>query len=269
MKNDYIEIQIPRISFKDTKINAYLVTALVVFAFFLGMLTNKVISLEKTIKIQNSNTVKTNNITDNTNNAPPNSALQNPLQNPTQPPAKVDVSIGHLPILGANNAKVTVIGFGDFQCPFCERFENATYPQLFDTYIKTNKIKFAFRHYPLTSIHPNAQKASEASECANEQNEFWKYQKLLFKNQATWSPQTSIDAINSFTVYAGELNLNTDQFRSCLNTNKYEENVKKDITEGNQAGVNGTPTFFINGRMLVGAQPFAQIQMLIEQELKK
>ncbi|MBU3979472.1 DsbA family protein [Patescibacteria group bacterium] len=258
-KKEYIEIQIPRISFKDTGINAYLVTALIIFAFFLGMLTNKVLSLEKTLKTQNSNTDQTNNILGDTNNAP---------QAPTQTP-KADVSIGHLPTLGAKDAKVTIIYFSDPQCPFSERFENNTYPQIFDTYIKANKIKFAYRHYPLTSIHPNSQKASEAGECANEQNKFWEYQKLIFKNQSTWSPQSSVDAVNSFTDYADELNLNTDQFRSCLDTDKYEENVQKDITGGNQAGVDGTPTFFINGQRLVGAQPFDQISALIEQELKK
>ncbi len=261
---EYLEIHIPRISFKDTKINTYLVTTLVIFAFFLGMLTNKVLSLEKALKTTTTNNTapsgQTNNVLGNTDNAP---------QALTQPPPKVDVAIGHLPTLGAKDAKVTVIDFSDPQCPFCERFENNTYPQLFDTYIKTNKIKFAYRHYPLNSIHPNAQKASEALECANEQNKFWEYQKLIFKNQSTWSSQPLTDAINSFTGYAGELNLNTDQFRSCLDTNKYEENVQKDITEGNLVGVDGTPTFFINGQRLVGAQPFAQIQQLIEQELKK
>ncbi len=268
-KKEYIEIQIPRISFKDTGINAYLVTTLVIFAFLLGMLTNKVLTLEKTLKNQTlNNSDQADNVLSNTDSTQPNSAIQKALQNPTQTP-KVDVSIGHLPALGAKDAKVTIIYFSDPQCPFSERFENNTYPQIYDAYIKANKIKFAYRHYPLTSIHPNSQKASEAGECANEQNKFWEYQKILFENQSTWSPQSSVDAVNSFTDYADELNLNTDQFRSCLNTNKYEENVQKDITGGNQAGVDGTPTFFINGQRLVGAQPFDRISALIEQELKK
>lgn len=258
---EYLEIHIPRISFKDTKINTYLVTALVIFAFFLGMLTNKVLSLEKALKTTTTN----NNVLGNTDSTPPNSALQNP----TQPPAKVDVAIGHLPALGPDNAKVTIVEFSDFQCPFCEKFVNDAYPQIYDAYIKTNKVKFAYRHYPLTSIHPNAQKAHEASECANEQNKFWEYHNLLFKNQTTWSPQPSADAANSFTDYASQLNLNTDQFRSCLDTDKYKENVQKDTTDGDTAGVDGTPTLFINGIRLVGAQPFAKIQALIEQELKK
>ncbi len=261
---EYLEIHIPRISFKDTKINTYLVTALVIFAFFLGMLTNKVLSLEKALKTTTvSNTAptgQTNNVLDNTNTA---------RQAPTQPPAKVDIAIGHLSILGADNAKVTVVEFSDFQCPYCEKFATDAYPQIYDAYIKTNKIKFAYRHYPLTSIHPNTQKAAEASECANEQNKFWEYNNLLFKNQTTWSPQAITDAADSFTGYAAQLGLNTDQFRSCLDTDKYKENVQKDAADGDIASVDGTPTLFINGWRIVGAQPFAKIQALIDQELKK
>lgn len=263
--NEYLEIHIPRISFKDTKINAYLVTALVIFAFFLGMLTNKVLSLEKALKTQTTNNAVptgqvNNNVLGNTDIAP---------QAPTQPPAKVDVAIGHLPTIGPDNAKVTIVEFSDFQCPYCEKLATDAYPQIYDTYIKTNKIKFAYRHYPLTSIHPNSQKAAEASECANEQKKFWEYNNLLFKNQSTWSPQSPIDAATSFASYASELGLNTDQFRSCLDTDKYAENVRKDTADGDIAGVDGTPTIYINGIRLVGAQPFVKIQQIIEQELKK
>lgn len=263
-QKDYLEIQIPRISFKESGINAYLVTVLVVFAFFLGMLTNRVLTLEKTLKIQNTNntaqTGKTNNnVLGNSDNAP---------LLPTQP-EKVDVAVGHLPTLGAANAKVTVIEFSDFQCPFCKQFENNAYAQIYDTYIKTNKIRFAYRHFPLTSIHPNSQKASEASECANEQNKFWDYYDLLFKNQTTWSPQSVADAADSFTGYASEIGLNKDQFRSCLDTDKYKDKVENDASDGSKVGVDGTPTLFINGTKIVGAQPFAQIQQIIDQELKK
>jgi protein-disulfide isomerase len=262
-KKEYLEIPLPRLSFKNTGINAYLVTALIIFAFLLGMLTNKVLSLEKALKTQTTNNTaridQAKNVLGNTNNAP---------QAPTPPP-KVDVTAGHLPALGNNNAKVTVVEFSDFQCPYCKQFEDNTYPQVYDTYIKTNKIKFAYRHYPLTTIHPNTQKASEASECANEQGKFWEYHDLLFKNQSTWSPLSAADAADSFTNYADQLGLNTAQFRSCLDTDKYKQNVDNDAADGSTAAVDGTPTFFINGWRIVGAQPFTQIQQLIEQELKK
>lgn len=258
-KTEYFQIKIPRLSFKS--VNLYLVIALIIFAFLLGILTQRVFFLQDTLNTQNSNNSQTgqiNNIATN-NNIP---------QYPTPPP-KVEVASGHLPTLGNDKAKVTVIEFSDFQCPFCKQFVDSTYQELYDAYIKTNKIKFAYRHYPLTTIHPNAQKAAEAAECANEQDKFWEYHDLLFKNQSTWSPLAAADAINSFTDYAGELGLNTDQFRSCLDTDKYKQKVDDDIADANKVGVDGTPAFFINGWRLTGAQPLAQFQTLIEQELKK
>ncbi len=262
LHNKYLEIKIPRISFKDTPINAYLVIALIIFAFLLGMLTNKVLFLQNELKTQSTNNTQTGLI----NNA---AAAGNNLQPTSALPAKVNVALGHLPILGNSDAKVTVIEFSDLQCPFCKRFVDETYQQIYDDYIKTGKIKFAYRHYPLSSIHPNAQKAAEASECANEQNKFWEYHDLLFKNQSTWSPLAAADAVSTFTDYAGGLSLNTTQFRGCLDTGKYRQQVDKDTADGSKVGVDGTPAFFINGLMITGAQPFTQFQQLVEQELKK
>lgn len=101
--------------------------------------------------------------------------------------AQVDVANGKLPVLGKDSAKLTIVEFSDFQCPFCESFFTGTYPQLKKNYIDTGKVKLAFRHYPLTGIHPNAQRAHEAAECANEQGKFWEYHDLLFKLQQNWS----------------------------------------------------------------------------------
>src|SRR3989344_1757621 len=114
-------------------------------------------------------------------------------ETPTPAPIKQDVDTGHLPILG-RKAKVTVVEFSDFQCPFCKRFFDDTYSKLKKDYIDTGKIAFGFRHYPLSSIHPNAQKAGEATECANEQGKFWEYHDLLFQQQNGWAnlPQTSV-----------------------------------------------------------------------------
>lgn len=99
---------------------------------------------------------------------------------------KVSVSNGHLPMLGKQNAKVTIIEFSDFQCPFCEQFFTKTFAQIKKTYIDTGKVKLYFRQYPLTSIHPNAQIAAEAAECANAQGKFWQFHDMLFTNQASW-----------------------------------------------------------------------------------
>ena len=210
-KKDYLEFKIPKISFKNSNINYFLVIALIAFAFIIGMLTNKVLFLQSVLK-NNQDTLKA------VQSAQANSRTAvnpNNIPAPTQPPARITVANGHLPSLGNDNAKITVVEFSDFQCPFCEQFENDTYPQINDTYIKTGKIKFVYRQYPLITIHPNAQKAAEASECANEQGRFWDYHDLLFKNQSTWSPLAAADAANSFTDLAGQLGLDTSQFKSC------------------------------------------------------
>ncbi|HLD01366.1 MAG TPA: thioredoxin domain-containing protein [Patescibacteria group bacterium] len=105
---------------------------------------------------------------------------------PTLPP-KVVVAKGHLPFRGNEKAKVTVVEFSDFQCPFCKSFFDNALQEVKKQYIDTGKIAFFYRHYPLTQIHPNAQIAAEASECANEQGKFWEYHDLLFQNQDAWS----------------------------------------------------------------------------------
>lgn len=252
VKKDYLEIRVPRLSFRNTSINVYLVFTLVVFAFLLGMLTNKVIYLEKLAKMPAPTPV-------------PQAADQQ-VQAP--PPAVVKVENGKLPLLGNKDAKVTIVEFSDFQCPFCKRYIDETHSQINDTYIKTGKVKFAYRHYPL-SFHANAAKAAEASECANEQGKFWNYHDLLFDNQDTWASQEPAAAADSFTDYAGQLGLNTDQFRSCLDTGKSKAAVDADFVAGGEAQVDGTPTFFINGNRVVGAVPFSDLQKVIDEELKK
>jgi protein-disulfide isomerase len=256
---DYLEVRIPRLSFKNSNLNVYLVFVLVVFAFLLGMLANKVMYLEKQLKNTQANAAGTN-----TNTAP----AVDPNATPTPLP-KVDIDTGKLPVQGDANAKVTLVEFSDFQCPFCKKYFDETNQQLMDTYVKTGKVKFAYRHYPLSSIHPNAQKAAEAAECANDQGKFWEYHDLLFKNQDTWSPLDATAVVDSFTSYAGDLGLDTGTFRSCLDSETDKTKVDTDTAEGNRIGVSGTPTFVINGNVIVGAVPFSELQKTIEQELNK
>ncbi len=188
---------------------------------------------------------------------------------------KVNVALGHLPVLGDKNAKVTVIEFSDFQCPFCERYFNDAEKGIIKDYVNTGNVKFSYRHFPLTSIHPNAYKASSASECANEQGKFWEYHDLLFQNQTTWSNLDSTGAVAKFKEYAGTLGLNTGSFSSCLNSDKYKADIDKDISDGTAAGVNGTPATFVDGSMVqvngnsVGAAPYSMFKTIIDQELSK
>ncbi|MBI4162891.1 MAG: DsbA family protein [Candidatus Aenigmarchaeota archaeon] len=169
------------------------------------------------------------------------------------------------PVIGDANAKVTIIEFSDFQCPFCGRFYDQTLGQIKKDYIDTGKAKLVFRDFPL-SFHPNAQKASETAECAKEQNKFWEMHDTLFTKQGEWSSLDSAAASAKFKEYAKSVGLTT-AFDSCLDTGKTAAEVQKDFTDGSGYGVSGTPTFYINGKELVGAQPYSVFKQAIDQAL--
>jgi len=166
------------------------------------------------------------------------------------------------PFLGDPDALVTIVEFGDFQCPFCGRFFKTTEQEIIEKYVKTGKAKFVYRDFPLTSIHEEAQKSAEASECADEQGKFWAYHDLLYTRQNEL-------AINNYKVWAGEIGLNTAQFNDCLDSGKFTAEVQKDFRDGRAAGIKGTPGTFVNRRLVEGALPFAEFQTIIEEELKK
>lgn len=188
---------------------------------------------------------------------------------------KVDLGKNNLPILGNSNAKVKIVEFSDFQCPFCERFFRENFTQIKKDYINTGKIQFAYRHFPLTAIHPNAQKAGEAAQCANEQGNFWGYHDQLFNKQSEWSNLNSVSALEKFVEYANTLNLNGEELRNCVSTDKMAGIIAKDQDAGNKAGVNGTPATFINGGLVssggqsAGALPYTEFKKLIDEELNK
>ncbi|PIN75476.1 disulfide bond formation protein DsbA [Candidatus Woesearchaeota archaeon CG10_big_fil_rev_8_21_14_0_10_37_12] len=173
----------------------------------------------------------------------------------------VDVSVDDDPVKGAESAPIIMIEFSDFECPFCGRFYTETLPQIQENYIDTGKVKLVFRDFPLP-FHPNAQKASEAAECADEQSKFWEMHDVLFEHQ------TALSSAN-LKQYAADLGLDTDQFNDCLDSGKFADEVKKDNTDGQIVGVSGTPTFFINGIQITGAQPYAAFEQVIEAELAK
>ena len=172
---------------------------------------------------------------------------QQQQQAPRQEPSRAQVSADDDAVKGSADAPVTIIEFSDFQCPFCARFYSQTLGEIDDKYIKTGKVKLVFRDFPL-SFHQNAQKAAEAAECAEEQGKFWEMHDKLF---------------------AKDLGLDSAKFDECLVSDKYASEVQKDFKDGQGAGISGTPSFFINGVKLVGAQPFSAFQQVIEQELNK
>ena len=193
--------------------------------------------------------------------APTAPAGQTPVVQATAtPPAVVAVSVDDDPSWGPEDAPVTIVEFSDFQCPFCSRFFSQTYPQIKQEY--EGQVRFVYRDFPLTSLHENAQKAAEASECANEQGKFWDYHDMLFNNQA------ALD-VASLKGYASQLGLDSTAFDQCLDSGKYTEEVQKDYQEGVSYGVTGTPAFFINGVSLIGAQPYANFKAAIDAALQE
>jgi protein-disulfide isomerase len=172
-------------------------------------------------------------------------------------PARVAVSTDTGFVRGTRDAAVTIVEFSDFQCPFCKN-ATATVRQVFDKY--AGKVKWVFRDFPIATLHPAAPKAHEAARCAAEQGKFWEYHDLLFERSPRQAPE-------ELKQYARELKLDGPAFARCLDSGKHQASVGSDIQEGTRLGVTGTPTFFINGRELVGAQPVTAFQKIIDSEL--
>ena len=174
-----------------------------------------------------------------------------------QPP-RVSVDYDRDRLRGDSKAPVTIVEFADYQCPYCEKVE-ASLRELIGKY--PGKVKVAFRDFPLTSIHPYAQKASEAARCAGKQGKFWQYHDALF------DPQAKLDD-PGLKAESHTLGLDEKAFSSCLDSGEFAKEVAKDQEEGKQAGVSSTPGFFINGIFLNGAQPVAEFEKIIDSELK-
>lgn len=165
------------------------------------------------------------------------------------------------PVKGDENAPVTITEWSDFECPFCTRFYEQTYPQIIEEYVETGKVKFVYRHFPL-NFHPNAQKAAEATECALEQDKFWEMHDVLFEKGVS-------GGVASFKQYAQDLGLDTEEFNECLDSGRMADEVANDMREGQDAGVRGTPGFLVNDQLVSGAQPFENFKTIIEAELAK
>lgn len=179
------------------------------------------------------------------------------LQEPAGARAQVDTGKGF--VRGAKDAAVTIVEFSDFQCPYCQAVV-ATINQLMAQY--AGKIKLIFRDFPIPNLHPLAPKAHEAARCAAEQDKFWEYHDLLFERSPRLAPA-------ELKQYAREIMLNGEDFDKCFDGGKYQAAIASDVQDGMRLGASGTPTFFINGRMIVGAQPIATFQKIIDSELAR
>ena len=235
--------------------NKTLIIALIIGSFFLGSLTNKVATLEKsttpTIAAGDAKQAPS------AGNAAPSAVTEKP-----KPISAAD----H--IRGNKNAKITLIEYSDLECPFCQKFHPVTL-ELLKTY--GDKIKLVFRHYPLP-FHANAQKEAEASECIAElggSDVFWKYIDTIFERTTATGTGFALEKLGPL---AAELGVNQQQFQSCLDSGKYEKLVKDSIAEGQKAGVNGTPSTFVldskgNSQIVVGAQPIDAFKTIIDKSL--
>ncbi|HET8668289.1 MAG TPA: DsbA family protein [Terriglobales bacterium] len=184
---------------------------------------------------------------------------------PSQSTGKVNVATGSH-ILGNTDAKVTIIEFGDFQCPYCKMFHTDTESQIFATYVSTGKAKFAYRQFPLV-MHQNAGIAAEASECAAKvggNEAFWNYHDMLFAKGDSSGAGLEVASLKQYAI---DLQLDMAAFNSCLDNHETRAIVSKDYADGQAAGVQGVPAFFINGKPLDGAKPFSAFQTMIDAEL--
>ncbi len=163
---------------------------------------------------------------------------------------------GH-PSAGPVNAPVTIVEFSDFQCPYCSNMV-PTLEKVKENY--RDQVRLVFRQFPLNSIHPQAQKAAEASLCAAEQGKFWEMHDLMFEDKKLFLPDLKSKAES--------LGLDMIEFERCLNSDQFAEQVRQDVSAGARAGVTGTPSLFINGRPMTGAVTYEKITTIIEEELQ-
>jgi protein-disulfide isomerase len=159
--------------------------------------------------------------------------------------------------IGPADAPITIVEFSDYQCPFCRRWFQQVYRGLFNAY--PGQIRLVFRNLPLTSIHPDAFAAAEAAMCAGEQNAYWEYHDKLFSNELLGD--------EVYIRYASDLNLDIDSFETCIKERKFKDEIQSDIDFAISLGVRSTPTFFVNGLAIVGAQPIGVFSEIIDKEL--
>ena len=171
-----------------------------------------------------------------------------------------------LTTMGDPNAPVTIVEFSDYQCPFCLRHFQQTWPQLKSEYIDTGRVFYVFKDFPIPSLHPVAERVHAAARCAGEiggQETYWEVHDIFFNSQQQWAnmPQPNLDDILvRLSEGAGVVG---DDLRNCLESGRHAETVQADMEEGRSLGVSGTPTFFINGYPVVGAQPYQSFQTAI------
>jgi protein-disulfide isomerase len=175
------------------------------------------------------------------------------------------------PSLGRATAPITIVEFSDYQCPYCAQFFRETLPLLVAEYVKTGQVRFVYRDFPISSLHPKAVKAAEAAQCAGDQQRYWEYHDALFQNQSYLQEKDLVGR-------ALTLNLDTKEFSRCLSSGRHSDAIKRSVAEGARFGVDGTPLFFIGkldpgttnvriARVIQGAKPYTEFKEIIEELL--
>ena len=190
-------------------------------------------------------------------NPEPATSIEGPVAAPTPIP-RFNIPLDDDPRLGPDDAEIVIVEFSDYECPFCQRFHSEVFYQLMEQY--PEQIQFVYRDFPLTNIHPNAFSAAIAANCANEQGVFWEYHDLLFSGVLGLGAE-------AYSGYAGQLDLDIGAFEACISEGKYDAEVQADYDFAAQLGIRSTPTFFINGLPLIGAQPLEIFTQVIDREL--
>lgn len=261
MTGEYVSVNLLRLMTETSKrnpINYVLVGLLLVAAFAIGSLYTKNKALEegKTLGVK---------------------------QEPSAPPSKVEVKVtDEDPSMGPKDAKVTMVIFEDFQCPFCGAFSglneeiissmkarDSTWEpalsNIIKDYVKPGKVRLVWKDYPF--LGQESYYAAEAARCAGDQGKFWEYHDYLFSHQK--GENEGAFSKENLKKFAAELKLDTKDFNSCLDSGKYSKKMQEATTYGQSVGVSGTPASFINGKMISGAVPYTRIKDVIEEELKK
>ncbi len=190
------------------------------------------------------------------------------IPKPPPPFQGADISIQGDPVMGDKDAKVTMVEFTDYQCPFCGRAFQQTYPPVVAEYVKTGKLRYVIHDYPLQQLHPNAFRAAEAARCAGDQGKYWEMHDRLFGNQQALDEK-------GLEASAQALGLDTQQFQQCLDTGKYKAEINNEIKVGTSLGVTGTPTFFLGPtgtdpnkfratKKIAGAFPYTAFKQAID-----
>ena len=174
-------------------------------------------------------------------------------------PSSIQIPLEGRPFLGPADAPVTIVEFTDYQCPFCALHSQDNFPRLLREF--QGQVRYVVLNFPITSIHPGADQAGQAAECAAAQGKFWVYHDMLFRNQASQHTE-------GLREMAREAGLDGGTFDSCLDSSAQVQRVSQDFQEGRNHGVRATPTFFINDRMVVGFLPYEDFKSLVSQAIE-